>query len=76
MLDQLGYQRFVLLVQFYFCYCRIPGCEAIAHHCAIQDFDDGFYKQFHIVVCGLDSIVARRWLNGMLISLLQYNDDG
>lgn len=55
---------------------RVPGCEAIAHHCAIQDMDEGFYRQFHIVVCGLDSIVARRWLNGMLMSLLQYNDDG
>ncbi|KAJ2952136.1 hypothetical protein O0L34_g4415 [Tuta absoluta] len=55
---------------------RVPGCEAVAHHCSIQDLDEGFYRQFHIVVCGLDSIVARRWLNGMLMSLLQYNDDG
>ncbi|KAF9405230.1 hypothetical protein HW555_013946 [Spodoptera exigua] len=54
---------------------RVPGCEAVAHHCPIQDLDEGFYRQFHIVVCGLDSIVARRWLNGMLMSLLQYNDD-
>ena len=23
---------------------------------------------FHIVVCGLDSVVARRWINGMLVS--------
>ena len=23
---------------------------------------------FHIVVCGLDSVVARRWMNGMLVS--------
>lgn len=47
----------------------------MAHHCAIQDLDEGFYRQFHIIVCGLDSIVARRWLNGMLMNLLQYNDD-
>ncbi|CAK9830165.1 NEDD8-activating enzyme E1 catalytic subunit [Anthophora retusa] len=26
------------------------------------------------VVCGLDSIVARRWINGMLLSLLVYED--
>ena len=31
---------------------------------------------FHIVVCGLDSILARRWLNGMLVSLLGYHDNG
>lgn len=22
---------------------------------------------FHIIVCGLDSIIARRWINGMLV---------
>ncbi|CAB1329836.1 unnamed protein product [Coregonus sp. 'balchen'] len=31
-------------------------------------------SQFHIIVCGLDSIIARRWMNGMLISLLSYED--
>uniref|UniRef100_A0A674BSU5 NEDD8-activating enzyme E1 catalytic subunit n=1 Tax=Salmo trutta TaxID=8032 RepID=A0A674BSU5_SALTR len=35
------------------------------------DFVNG---QFHIIVCGLDSIIARRWMNGMLISLLSYED--
>uniref|UniRef100_A0A2I3S0J2 NEDD8-activating enzyme E1 catalytic subunit n=1 Tax=Pan troglodytes TaxID=9598 RepID=A0A2I3S0J2_PANTR len=31
-------------------------------------------EKFHIIVCGLDSIIARRWINGMLISLLNYED--
>uniref|UniRef100_A0A8C8FWH2 NEDD8-activating enzyme E1 catalytic subunit n=1 Tax=Oncorhynchus tshawytscha TaxID=74940 RepID=A0A8C8FWH2_ONCTS len=31
-----------------------------------------FVNEFHIIVCGLDSIIARRWMNGMLISLLSY----
>lgn len=26
-----------------------------------------YVTEFHIVVCGLDSIVARRWINGMLV---------
>ncbi len=55
---------------------RIPGTEVVAHNCKIQDKDEAFYKRFTIVVCGLDSIVARRWINGMLISLLEYDDDG
>lgn len=55
---------------------RIPGCKVTPHFCKIQDFDDSFYRGFHIIVCGLDSIVARRWINGMLISMLQYNEDG
>uniref|UniRef100_A0A8C9Y6N4 NEDD8-activating enzyme E1 catalytic subunit n=1 Tax=Sander lucioperca TaxID=283035 RepID=A0A8C9Y6N4_SANLU len=33
-----------------------------------------FINKFHIIVCGLDSIVARRWMNGMLLSLLVYED--
>ena len=42
----------------------------------IQDYDEEFYRQFHLIVCGLDSIVARRWINGMILSLLDYDDDG
>uniref|UniRef100_A0A3Q2QCW7 NEDD8-activating enzyme E1 catalytic subunit n=1 Tax=Fundulus heteroclitus TaxID=8078 RepID=A0A3Q2QCW7_FUNHE len=53
---------------------RISGCKVVPHFKKIQDFDDSFYRQFHIIVCGLDSIVARRWINGMLISLLSYED--
>uniref|UniRef100_A0A8C7SW01 NEDD8-activating enzyme E1 catalytic subunit n=1 Tax=Oncorhynchus mykiss TaxID=8022 RepID=A0A8C7SW01_ONCMY len=53
---------------------RIPGCKVVPHFNKIQDFDESFYRQFHIIVCGLDSIIARRWMNGMLISLLSYNN--
>lgn len=55
---------------------RIPGCNVKPHFCKIQDYDESFYRQFHIVVCGLDSLVARRWINGMIHSLLEYEDDG
>lgn len=54
---------------------RVPGCNVVPHFCKIQDFDSDFYRQFHIVVCGLDSIIARRWINGMLVSLLSYDDN-
>ena len=46
----------------------------VPHFCKIQDKDEEFYRQFHIVICGLDSIVARRWINGMLTSLLIFKD--
>lgn len=55
---------------------RIPTCKVTGHFAKIQDFDEKFYQQFHIIICGLDSVVARRWINGMLLSLLQYDDDG
>ncbi|XP_041447384.1 ubiquitin like modifier activating enzyme 3 S homeolog isoform X3 [Xenopus laevis] len=53
---------------------RIPDCCVTPHFKKIQDFDETFYREFHIIVCGLDSIIARRWLNGMLMSLLNYED--
>ncbi|XP_029456933.1 NEDD8-activating enzyme E1 catalytic subunit isoform X2 [Rhinatrema bivittatum] len=53
---------------------RIPDCFVVPHFKKIQDLDDTFYRQFHIIVCGLDSIIARRWINGMLMSLLNYED--
>uniref|UniRef100_A0A8C5CWB1 NEDD8-activating enzyme E1 catalytic subunit n=1 Tax=Gadus morhua TaxID=8049 RepID=A0A8C5CWB1_GADMO len=53
---------------------RIPGCCVVPHFKKIQDFDETFYRQFHIIVCGLDSVIARRWMNGMLLSLLVYED--
>ena len=54
----------------------MPGTNVTPHNCKIQEKDEDFYRQFHIVICGLDSIVARRWINGMVISLLHYDDDG
>ncbi|CAD5122999.1 DgyrCDS11389 [Dimorphilus gyrociliatus] len=53
---------------------RIPACKVTPHFKKIQDYDESFYQSFHIVVCGLDSILARRWINGMLVSLLTYED--
>ncbi|KAG7166311.1 NEDD8-activating enzyme E1 catalytic subunit-like [Homarus americanus] len=53
---------------------RIQGCQVVPYYSKIQDYDDDFYRSFHLVVSGLDSIVARRWINGMLLSLLCYED--
>ena len=55
---------------------RVPGVEVIAHNCKIQEKDEDFYRQFHVVICGLDSKVARRWINGMVLSLIEYDDEG
>lgn len=53
---------------------RVLNCKVTPHFAKIQDFDESFYRQFHMVVCGLDSIVARRWMNRMLVNLLNYED--
>ncbi|XP_066913561.1 NEDD8-activating enzyme E1 catalytic subunit-like [Clytia hemisphaerica] len=55
---------------------RIPSCNVTPYYNKIQDFDDDFYRNFQVIVCGLDSVVARRWMNGMVHTLLNYEEDG
>lgn len=61
-------------MDFIYFFFVLLGCEVVAHYCKIQDFDMEFYRTFHMVICGLDSVSARRWMNGMLLSLLKYKD--
>jgi ubiquitin-activating enzyme E1 C len=49
---------------------RVKGVSITPHNCKIQDKDDDFYMQFNIIVCGLDSIEARRWINSTLVDLV------
>ncbi|KAI8579665.1 hypothetical protein K450DRAFT_240931 [Umbelopsis ramanniana AG] len=49
---------------------RMPGVKIIPYMGRIQDKDEDYYSQFQIVICGLDSIEARRWINAMLVSLV------
>eukprot|EP01137_Pigoraptor_chileana_P025426 Opistho-2@94917 len=55
---------------------RVAGCTVTPYFCKIQDMEEDFYRSFHVVVCGLDSIIARRWINATLFSLLAVDDDG
>lgn len=49
---------------------RVKGVKITPHNCKIQDLDEDFYIQFQIVVCGLDSIEARRWINATLVNMV------
>ncbi|KAF5875438.1 putative nedd8-activating enzyme e1 catalytic subunit protein [Botrytis fragariae] len=49
---------------------RVKGVTIVPHNCKIQDKDEEFYMQFSIVVCGLDSIEARRWINSKLVDMV------
>jgi NEDD8-activating enzyme E1 len=53
-----------------FIMARVPGCTVVPHMGKIQDFDEDFYRQFQIVVSGLDNIEARRWLNSVLVGMV------
>lgn len=53
---------------------RVKGVSITPHNCRIQDKDEEFYMQFTIVVCGLDSIEARRWINSTLIDMVDMDN--
>ncbi|KAI9915043.1 hypothetical protein PsorP6_007538 [Peronosclerospora sorghi] len=46
------------------------------HFKKVQDMDADFYRQFHVILSGLDNIKARRYLNSLVVSLAEINDDG
>lgn len=54
---------------------RVKGVTVTPHYCKIQDKGAEWYKQFQVIVMGLDSIEARRWLNAMACSLVEFQDD-
>ena len=54
---------------------RVPECNIKAHFCMIQDFDDEFYKQFSVVIGGLDSIKARNWISAKLVEIARTTND-
>ncbi|PFH54184.1 hypothetical protein AMATHDRAFT_72704 [Amanita thiersii Skay4041] len=49
---------------------RVPGVKVTPYHGKIQDKDDDYYMQFNIIICGLDSVEARRWINATLVNLV------
>lgn len=49
---------------------RVPSCKINAYVGKIQDKDEDYYMQFNIVICGLDSIEARRWINATLVGMI------
>ena len=55
---------------------RINGVTVTPHHCMIQEKPLDFYEQFHVIVLGLDSLEARRYMNSVACSFLEFEDDG
>ena len=49
---------------------RVRGVRITPYYGKIQDKDDAYYMQFQLVICGLDSIEARRWINATLVDLV------
>ncbi|KAL7321178.1 NEDD8 activating enzyme [Mucor circinelloides] len=53
---------------------RVPGVQVIPYFGKIQDKDDDYYRQFQLVICGLDSVEARRWINAKLVDMVDEDD--
>ncbi|EEH16217.1 hypothetical protein PABG_06304 [Paracoccidioides brasiliensis Pb03] len=49
---------------------RVKGVKITPYVGRIQDKDQDYYMQFRIVVCGLDSVEARRWINSTLAEMV------
>jgi ubiquitin-activating enzyme E1 C len=49
---------------------RVKGVTITPYCGKIQDKDEDYYMQFNMVICGLDSIEARRWINATLVGML------
>lgn len=59
-----------------FVMARVPGTKVTAYIKMCQQYDDSFYRAFHLVIAGLNNIDARRWINSMLHSLVEFDPDG
>lgn len=49
---------------------RVKGVNITPYYGAIQDKDPDYYMQFQLVICGLDSVEARRWINATLVEMV------
>lgn len=55
---------------------RRPACRVTWHHADVTKMPPDFFRSFHVVVSGLDSVEARRWLNATMVGLVQFEEDG
>ena len=53
---------------------RVRGVKITPFNGKIQDKDEEYYMQFKMVICGLDSIEARRWINATLVDMVDMED--
>lgn len=55
---------------------RVPGCKVTAYTEPVQNFAVEWFRQFRVVIGGLDNIEARRYINETLCNLVETDDDG
>lgn len=53
---------------------KIKDINITAYFDKIQNFNDDFYLKFNMIICGLDSIEARSWINNKIIQIAKNKD--
>ncbi|CAK84057.1 unnamed protein product (macronuclear) [Paramecium tetraurelia] len=54
---------------------RIPTCKVIPYTKKIQEFPISFYSEFPVIIAGLDNVEARRWINRVVIQMVQRDEN-
>jgi len=54
---------------------RIPNMNINAHVGTVQEKSLDFYREFDIVIAGLDNLEARRYMNSVLHEIVEYEKD-
>jgi ubiquitin-activating enzyme E1 C len=55
---------------------RCPWVQITPYYKYIQEFPQDFYEQFLIIICGLDNVEARRWINAMVHQMVKFDKAG
>eukprot|EP00899_Mesostigma_viride_P011277 jgi/Mesvir1/2014/Mv06196-RA.1 len=55
---------------------RVPSCKVTPHFCSIESKDIDWYREFHIIALGLDSVEARSYINGVVCGFLEFDGKG
>ena len=59
-----------------FIHTRDSSVEVTPYTCKIQEKGDAFYKQFALIIGGVDNIEARQWINAKLHDFVPIDEDG
>ncbi len=70
--EDIGKSKAIVASQFI--QKRIKDISITPYFGKIQDKPSSYYKQFRIIICGLDSVEARRWINATLVQLVDDDD--
>lgn len=54
---------------------RCPHVTIESHFCRIEEKPDDFYRTFHMILLGLDSVYARRWMNAKVSAIAERDVD-